>query len=1302
MAVSDLAPLLAREREGIVPLIGAGLALEAGLPTAEALAEALRERSGLEVDAAPGDFGAVCRGIEQAAGVRELQRLAAAAITAFDVTPTSSLAAIARCPSGLVLTTNYDGAIERSVAEIGKRPVPLGLDDERIGEPPREDEVLVVHLHGVVERPETMILTTAQRDVLLADEAFRSRLRALVLGRRLLALGLRLSAEEPHLRAELRTIGRLTGEKKPLAILPKNEIDPELSTLEADGRIELHRCDPSHDYLEVRQCAQLIAPSLLDPTEAIAAQAERVYPPFLDPPLLGPKQLADAGDRDPAVTVTMAEINLGSLADLEEMVDARRALLVGAPGRGKTWALRRLGELNAGRTVFLDLRDLHPDTAAPERAFAKFVARAGEAFDEGTPVPSIEALREGSFIFLLDGLEEAALPDHAAVVESILAAVEHWPQHSYLVATRPTSEAQRLLDTGFTRFVVEGSEGWGSRYLRASGITSEQVEHLYEVAPTIGPQLAIPRYAARIAGELREESEGIALASGALERLVRGEQKNLEEAAQRLGLELSALLSWARWLAAMIELRGETSATIEEIALLPAPEGHSSRATCEELVQVALLRDLPDRACFSAQVSQEALCADAILAGKDPLAEIKRVALAEIDGRLVFRDDIEHTLDLVFEGAPTELRSHLRGLDELRWARTQREGDPATMAEAIEVIRNWHRDRRLWIPYRGDNQLRGPGEAIKVLSRATPQALENCRAELLAECREGERTARGNAVELLSLLPQGEETESVLGELLADPDDVVRRHAAHSIEHFELSGLTEELWAAWERETDELALQAIGLALAETCEEHDLIASVGRLRQRRKGWQRISYRVLPRLELLSLAKLFATGSVGLDDVEEVLGSRLEKPEPFSADEAGALGEILLRGGPRLQHGKHHDRITAVVAEHPEAVLRGARGAAGDKTRWLDLAWAIDVDPALLARYAEGHLAEPINQLLERIQWRESAAGQVPAPQPPEEDEEFEEPESLAAFLAQGQIGEDQVPADYWLMKLPDEEETVQRRILELADGWYPEDAATVTNGFRGAVATWVALDQPVSEERWLEILAAGISQFSGEVAEWMARRWEDGLTAAVGGRVEALEKPYDLALAAKAILRWTPEVRATFIDRACRLNDDSLAITVLERLRELEDAEGLREVLASECGEEIEERALKELAQLGDIEAQRRLLEQILARVKTNPSAYEHYEARWLSSLSSPALVDLLGEILMATHRCGDASMFRRIIEAGIRNIGDMKCLALYDRLIADPKLEGGHFYWYQREALARSLARREVLKRLQSEELGT
>jgi SIR2-like domain/HEAT repeats len=1303
MAVSDLVPILAQEREDIVPLIGAGLCVDAGMPTGAVLAENLRQRSGLELEAADGDFGAVCREIEEKVGRGTLQQLAAAAVETVELVPTPSLKAIANCPSGLVLTTNYDGAIERSVREIGKKPVPICLDDERLGRRPKEGEVFVIHLHGIAERPETMVLSTAQRNELLEDEAFRSRLRLLVAGDRLLALGLRLSAEEPHLRSELGRLARLLGGPKPIVVLPEGEVDEALAILEADRAIELYRCDPAQDYLEVRQCAQLLAPRQLDPTKLITERAEGVSKPFIDPPLLGPNQLADAGDSDPAMTVTLAELRLGSLAPVGEMVEARRALLIGAPGRGKTMALRRLGEENKGRAVCCDLRNLRPDRVAPERGFARLAAREGEAFDNETPVPDTEALREGSFVFCLDGLEEAEIDDHAAVAGAILAAAERWPQHSYVVATRPTKEAQRLVDAGFTRFVVEGSEGWGRRYLDACGITNEQVEHLYDVVPMIGSQLAIPRYAARIAAELHEETEGVELARGAQERLVRGERKNLELAAQRLGVEVDELMQWALRLAVMIELRGENSASIDEIAALPGPGRRDSRAACEELVQAALLQDLPDRARFSAQVSQEALCAKAILNSSDAVAVLREIAMAEVDGRDVFREDIEHTLDLVFEGASEELRAQLRQLDKLRWARTQGPGDPAAVAEALEVIRAWHRRRRLWIPYRGDNQLRGPGEALKALHRAAPEALEERRAELNAECRDGERTIRGNAIEMLTLLPADEDTEPILRELVADPDAVVRRHAAHAIEHFELAGLTKKLWAAWDGEHDELALEAIGLALGKLCDEQELFASISLLRRKPKGWMRISHRVLERVDLPALAELLASGSIGIKDVEEVLSNRLEREEPFSPQEAQALGSILLSGGPRLHRQRHSERIAALVAMHPEEALAGARAAAGKGTRFIDLLWAVDLDPDLLALYAEGALAEPVEKLLERIGWREEVAAREFAP--PEPPEEEEKPEDLATLLAEEEVGENIVPSDYWLLKLPGEPEEVKERFLALAEAWYPEDAAaaikreggqtTITNGFRGAVVVWATLEQPVSSERWLEILSAGIGKFSGRISEWMSGQWQPGWSAAAAQGVAALENPTDLALAAKAIPEWTPELRELFAERACRLEDESLSITVVERLRDFGDTERLRAIIAGDCGEQLRELTLVELAQLGDPEAERRLLERILKAVKVHPDAYEHaHNLSWTTSVTSPELVELLGELLRATHRCEDASMFRRVVEAGIRSIGHESCLALYDRLIADPGLEGGQFYWYQREALARSLARQEVLAR--------
>jgi hypothetical protein len=1302
MSISDLVPVLARERKYVLPLIGAGLCVEAGLPSGSALAEALRERSDLELAAPRGDFGSVCREVEQEAGLSALQKLAAEALGSMVPAPTPSLMAIAGCPSARILTTNYDEAIERSVEEIGKEPVRISVGEERVGDSPQEGQVFVIHLHGVIEKPGTMVMTTAQRNALLADDVYRSRLRSLLFRGRPLALGLRLSAEEAHLRAELRLFGSQLGGRAPIVVLPEDEVDEELRILAADRAIELYSCDSSQDYLEVRQCAQLLAPRQIDPTEVIASRAIGIPTPFLEPPLTRPQEPPATGE-EPARKRALLEESPGSEAELGEMSEAGRSLLIGAPGRGKTTALRRLGEKNRGRAVRCDLRNLRPSPAVPENAFARLVARDGEAFDQETPVPSKEALREGSFLFLLDGLEEARIEDHPLLVEAILEAAERWPQHSYVVATRPTSEAQRLLDAGFNKFIVESTEAWGKRYLEACGIAPEQIERLYDLVPTIGPQIAIPRYVARIAEELHDETEEVELAGGALERLVRGERKNLQEAAQRLGVEPDELMEWARRLAMILELRGKTSASMDEIAALPGPGGRDSRVTCDELVQAALLQDLPDRARFSAQISQEALCADTILRSEDPLAVLRKVAMAEVDGCLVFRDDIEHTIDLVFEGAPAALRTPLRELDELRWARTQRSEDAKAVAEAIDVIWGWHRKKRLWIRYRGDNQLRGPGEALRALHRAAPEVLESRRATLNAECRHEEPTIRSNALEILTLLPADEGTESILRELLADPDGVVRTRAAHAIEHFRLTSLTAELWAAWEEEEDESALRAIGLALGALCEERELRESISLLRQKGEGWMRIYRRIFGRISLPVVAELFSSGSLYPLDALDALDVRIERDEPFSAAEAEALGRILVRVGMRAyEEAERFEQIRKLVAAHPEEVLAGAREGADDKTKGVEMFWAYELDSDLLMRWAEGPLADPIEELLEQAGQHEQNANAKP--DPPARQKRVPD---LATLLAHGAVGEEKVPLP-WLMNLSREPKEVQERLLELAETWYRKGAATptvgddgrriLTPGFCGAVLTWEALDHPVSAERWLEILGAGMERrrsHSGHIARWMSRHWREECSKEAAERVRALRDPADLTEAANAIPDWSPELRGLFVQTACRLDEDSLSSTIVDRLREFGDVGQLREIVAAECGQSTREMALVALAHLGDVCAQRRLLEAMLEQIDEGEVSYSRDEPKWLGSISSPALVEPLGRLLRATHRRDEASKLRRMVETAIRSIGHDSCLRLYDDLVADPDLEGGQFYWYQREALARSLARQEVLARL-------
>lgn len=1307
MSLRALARLLVEERDHVVPLIGSGLCLEAGLPSAVVLAEALASDAGLEL-ADPRDFGVVCRAIEDAEGLTRLQELAAAKIGAVEVVATPTLKAIAGCPSQCILTTNYDTASEDAVRAIGKRPKTICLD-EAWTRTPSEDEVFVIHLHGVIDRPETMVLTTRQRSDLVANEGFRTQLAALRLGARVLALGLRFSAEEPHLRAEFRWLASaLPAERPPIVVVPPDEVDDELGILSADGIIDLHECDPNDGFLEVRQCAQVLSPGPVDPTEVITRLASAVPQPYCPTPLLGPKQLADA--TNPAMAAMFAGTRFGTpLARLEDLLEDRYVLLEAAPGRGKSVTLARLGELTKGRSIRCDLRDFDPVEEDPARGLARLLSLTGQAFDQGTPVPSTLGLAEGSYVFLLDGFDESGLARQAEIVDAIEAASERWPQHTYVVATRPTSEVARFEELGFITYRIEATETWGREYLAANGITEEQVTELYERVPTIGEHVAIPRYAALIAKLILEGARGEEVPSGALELMALGERKNLEVSANRLVVDLDELLEWARRLAVGLELHGHSSAGIEEITALPAPQGHSSREAREDLIRSALLQDIPDQASFSAHVSQEVLCAEAMLRSSDPLATLREAAIAEVNGLPELRDDMDHTLDLFFEGAGLQLREQLRELDPLRWARTQTpSADDVRVVEAIETIWSWHREKRLWIQVRGEGLLRGPGEALKLLNAGAPGYLESKRAQLLEECGSPERTIRGNAVEILTLLTEDADTEATLSRLLGDEDDVVRRHVAHAVEHLGLTGLLPRLFDAWVEETDELGFEALGFAIAALASEEELLEAIGSLREMQAGWRRVSYRFLARVSITALPELIAADKLGLGDAEEVLEARFGSEEPWSGEEVEALARLLVLGGPRFSGHKHHEQISRLVSEFPDEAFAGARAGAGEETRDLDLLWLADLPLETLKGEAEGVLARPLCRIVERREWQQENLSQLEAGDRPgffEEEDEDEDATDLAGLLAEGKVAENWAPPDGLLWQLPNEPVEVVGRVSELAEVWYRESGVppvlregsrvTTSIGLKAAVIVWAALDRDLDRERWFALLGSQIASVDSRICEWMTRHWEEDWSAQAAEMVAGLSDPQGIVAAATAIAGWDRTLREIFAAKVLEVPDEAAAHALISRLGENQAAEELRQVAGSATVEEVREWARNELAALGDVAAQRELLERIRDALAENPFAYERDGPHWLGAVTSPDLAELLGSILHAAHASSETSMLRRQVEGALRGIANPRCIAVYDELIAASDLREPQFYWYQRQALVRHMARIQVLGRL-------
>lgn len=76
--------------------------------------------------------------------------------------------------------------------------------------------------------------------------------------------------------------------------------------------------------------------------------------------------------------------------------------------------------------------------------------------------PSVrDPLDDGVFVLAFDGLDEVSAKQRTMAILALLAAVERWPQHRWVVASRPVPELQELGEAGFAAFWAWPSEGLG-------------------------------------------------------------------------------------------------------------------------------------------------------------------------------------------------------------------------------------------------------------------------------------------------------------------------------------------------------------------------------------------------------------------------------------------------------------------------------------------------------------------------------------------------------------------------------------------------------------------------------------------------------------------------------------------------------------------------------------------------------------------------------------------------------------------------------------------------------------------------
>jgi hypothetical protein len=202
---------LIAEHDRLVPVIGAGLSRAAGLPAGAELAHWLAHQHGdgslADVENCLWVADAITEGRRDA--VARLQHAVSdyldLASWTFDLTPAHL--ALVQARSGVVATFNYDLLLEEAARRQGMTYASLTLHDvddlADVLHGQAKAELAILHLHGRVGAPETIVLDSVSYRDHINSGAVRSILTALFMTHTVAFLGTAL--DEPYLLAALQS-----------------------------------------------------------------------------------------------------------------------------------------------------------------------------------------------------------------------------------------------------------------------------------------------------------------------------------------------------------------------------------------------------------------------------------------------------------------------------------------------------------------------------------------------------------------------------------------------------------------------------------------------------------------------------------------------------------------------------------------------------------------------------------------------------------------------------------------------------------------------------------------------------------------------------------------------------------------------------------------------------------------------------------------------------------------------------------------------------------------------------------------
>jgi len=789
-------------RQYVIPVLGAGVGVISGAELAAWIADHFPRQGGGQ-SPTPWDLLAVVDEIDyDQVPVEELRERVAAEIASRPANPTAFTRSIVKVPSKLVFTLNYDQLLEESLREEGYSDNDFAVLTQKeltqvrdlVGDP--EGKPTIVHLHGSIHRPETLVLDTTSYVDVGRDAALPELVLLLMHLKTLCFIGTRL--DETYLLAEMQKRknrrphvmlvheaerDQFFGPNVRARISPRfglhlvtfeafAQLDGFAASLATVSRVsvppepEIQRFEPPEEWTYV--------PNVLVERGASDEETERE------------ELLAALGWRGERV---FGE-RLGAPAlDERAVAVGHRDVIVGAPGSGKSELLRQAGELvpEDEQPVLVRCAAVSIDAGGEPITLLTRWAASGEGL-RGELAVNPEALQVERFHFFFDGLDEIALDrqeDAAALIAEVARA---FPQHRFTIASRPVEtvavfprDEWRILD------LRPGAE-WQQRYLDEIGVSLDAMEEEMPALRDLRELLQLPFFLARVVrfhreGRLRDFPDLWAL----IQELV---TEALARESARLPLETERARRWLKDIALAMLLAGRTTLSLDELARFElAPElAGSVEEISNEMVLRLMLQARGGGFAFIHRIIGESLAAE---------------ALADVGPAQFLLDAVVPVRDDDFAGTRSDWLVPLAFLlpRDDGWRQAVRERDRLQAARGVsldaaveerraaaELLWACYAEWRIWMWDYDAPDLIEDAEVLGRLLRggSLDDLIEEIRTSIYENPSE---QVQGNAIRVLSLA--NTELEDDLRRVLEDDDRaaVVRRQAAIAARDLKLDAL---------------------------------------------------------------------------------------------------------------------------------------------------------------------------------------------------------------------------------------------------------------------------------------------------------------------------------------------------------------------------------------------------------------------------------------------------------------------------------------------------------------------------------